>query len=126
MKEPEAPNPEGRLDELEIIVMAEDSVMYESSCLGQHGISLLARVKGGGASKTVLMDVGQNPDALLHNFKVLGVDPSELDAIVVTHCHYDHTRGLAQIVAATGKKNLPVVAHPSVFISEPPVLCLKR
>jgi 7,8-dihydropterin-6-yl-methyl-4-(beta-D-ribofuranosyl)aminobenzene 5'-phosphate synthase len=109
------PNPEGQLDELEIIVMAEDSVMYESPCLGQHGISLLLKATGGGVTKHILMDVGQNPTGLLYNFTTLGMDPSCIDAIMITHCHYDHTQGLARIVAASGKKNLPVIAHPALF-----------
>ncbi|MGD9939975.1 MAG: MBL fold metallo-hydrolase [Clostridia bacterium] len=109
------PNPKGQLDELEIIVMAEDSVMYESPYLGQHGISLLIKATGGGVTKNVLMDVGQNPTGLLYNFRTMGLDPSCIDAIVITHCHYDHTQGLAEIVAATGRKDLPVIAHPAMF-----------
>jgi len=115
MAEPKDRNTRGRLDELEIMVMAEDSVMYESPCLGQHGISLLIRATAGGATRNVLMDVGQNPTALLYNFERMGVSPSCIDAIVITHCHYDHTQGLAEIVAAIGKKGLPVIAHPSLF-----------
>jgi 7,8-dihydropterin-6-yl-methyl-4-(beta-D-ribofuranosyl)aminobenzene 5'-phosphate synthase len=115
MTEAKDPNPKGQLDELEIIVMAEDSVMYESPYLGQHGIALLARATGGGVTRHVLMDVGQNPTGLLYNFRTMGIDPSCIDAIVITHCHYDHTQGLAEIVAATGKKDLPVIAHPAMF-----------
>jgi len=115
MTEAKNPNPKGQLDELEIIVMAEDSVMYESPYLGQHGISLLARATGGGTTKHILMDVGQNPMGLLYNFRQMNIDPACIDAIVITHCHYDHTQGLAEIVAATGKKDLPVIAHPAMF-----------
>ena len=115
MTEAKDPNPKGQLDELEIIVIAEDSVMYESPYLGQHGISLLARACGGGVTKNILMDVGQNPMGLLYNFKQMDINPACIDAIVITHCHYDHTQGLAEIVAATGKKDLPVIAHPAMF-----------
>lgn len=115
MTEPMDPIIRGRLEELEIVVMAEDSVMYESPYLGQHGISLLIRASAGGATRNVLMDVGQNPTGLLYNFERMGVEPSCIDAIVVTHCHYDHTQGLSEIVAAIGKKGLPVIAHPSLF-----------
>lgn len=115
MAEPKDRDTRGRLDELEIMVMAEDSVMYESPYLGQHGISLLIRATTGGATRNVLMDVGQNPTGLLYNFERMGIEPSCIDAIVITHCHYDHTRGLAEIVAAIGKKGLPVIAHPSLF-----------
>lgn len=115
MTDPKDPDPKNQLDDLEIFVMAEDTVLYESPYLGQHGISLLIRATGGGVTKNVLMDVGQNPTGLLYNFKTMGIDPSCIDAIVITHCHYDHTQGLVEILKATGKQDLPVVAHPSMF-----------
>ncbi len=105
----------GELDELDVLVMCEDSVMYESPYLGQHGISLLVRARREAITRTVLMDVGQDPAALLENFKRMQVDPREIDTIVITHCHYDHTQGLAQVLRAVGRKAVPVVAHPSVF-----------
>lgn len=107
--------PEGELDELEIIVLCEDSVMYESPYLGQHGISLLVRARSGGFARNILMDVGQNPAALLGNFPLMGADPKEIDGVVVTHCHYDHTQGLTEVLRVIGKSDLPVVAHPSLF-----------
>ena len=84
--------PFGELDEIEIIVACEDSVLYESPCLGQHGISLVIRARKGQFSRTVLMDVGQNSNALLENLRLLEVDPKEIDTVVLTHCHYDHTQ----------------------------------
>ncbi|MDX9801210.1 MAG: MBL fold metallo-hydrolase [Spirochaetia bacterium] len=115
MSELKGKTPYGELDELEVIVMCEDSVQYESPFLGQHGISLLARGISAGISRSILMDVGQNPDALLENFNVMNIDPAEIDSIVLTHCHYDHTQGLTEILKAIGKKDLPVIAHPSIF-----------
>jgi len=49
---------------------------------------------------TVLFDVGQNthaedPSPLLHNMAKLGVDLAGVDAIVISHRHYDHTGGHA-------------------------------
>lgn len=49
---------------------------------------------------TVLFDVGQNakaedPSPLLHNMAKLGVDLASVDAIVISHRHYDHTGGHA-------------------------------
>ncbi|NPV79706.1 MAG: hypothetical protein HPY52_05450 [Firmicutes bacterium] len=35
--------------------------------------------------------------------------------IVLTHCHYDHTTGLASLPADIGKHDLPVIAHPDIF-----------
>jgi 7,8-dihydropterin-6-yl-methyl-4-(beta-D-ribofuranosyl)aminobenzene 5'-phosphate synthase len=105
----------GLLSSLRVVVLAEDSVQYEGTLLGQHGISFLVEAWGGGLCRRVLVDVAQNATALLHNMNILGIDPSKIDAIVLTHCHYDHTRGLVEILKATGKKDLPVIAHPESF-----------
>ncbi len=103
------------LDALTVTVVAEDSVAYETPYLGQHGISLFLNAVRGETSVNILMDVGQNPKALLTNMELLSISPGSIDMIVLTHCHYDHTQGLVEIIKATGKRNLPVVAHPDLF-----------
>lgn len=105
----------GVLSSCRVVVLAEDSVQYESSLLGQHGISFLVEARKDGLSRRVLVDVGQNASALLHNMKILGIEPSSVDMIVLTHCHYDHTQGLVDILKAVGKKDIPVIAHPESF-----------
>jgi 7,8-dihydropterin-6-yl-methyl-4-(beta-D-ribofuranosyl)aminobenzene 5'-phosphate synthase len=65
--------------------------------------------------RNVLVDVAQSSEALLHNMRLLGVNPSIIDAVILTHCHYDHTQGLAEILKAVGRRDLPVIAHPDIF-----------
>lgn len=103
------------LDSLTVTILAEDSVGYETPYLGQHGISFLLRAVRGSIMRTILVDVAQHPDPLLFNMDLLGIDPSSIDTVVLTHCHYDHTQGLATILEAIGKEDLPVVAHPDIF-----------
>lgn len=103
------------VEKLRITVLAEDSVLYESPCLGQHGISLFIETESGGQTFRCLVDVGQNPQALLHNANMLDIPMQSLDALFLTHCHYDHTQGTARILSAIGKKSLPVYAHPEIF-----------
>jgi 7,8-dihydropterin-6-yl-methyl-4-(beta-D-ribofuranosyl)aminobenzene 5'-phosphate synthase len=103
------------LSSLRITVLAEDSVQYESPLLGQHGISFLVEARRKDLCKKFLVDVGQNPSALLHNMSLLGIPPSTVDALFLTHCHYDHTQGTVEVLKAIGKKGFPVVAHPDTF-----------
>ena len=103
------------LEKLKITVMAEDSVGYDSALLGQHGISLLLTARSAGVEKNILVDVAQDPEALLANFETMAISPAGIDAIVLTHCHYDHTRGLARILRAIGRSDIPVIAHPDIF-----------
>jgi len=103
------------LDALRVTVLAEDSVPYESPLLGQHGVSFWLEAELNGNVKRILVDVGQNADALLYNIGQLKIPLGETDAIVLTHCHYDHTQGLSKILKAMGKRDVPVIAHPSLF-----------
>lgn len=103
------------LDRLTVTVLAEDSVPYESPLLGQHGVSYWLEAEREGVTRHILVDVGQNPDALLFNIEKLGVPLGLTEAVVLTHCHYDHTQGLARILEATGRADLPVIAHPALF-----------
>ena len=103
------------LSSLKVTVLVEDSVQYESPLLGQHGISFLLEARTQDVCKRILVDVGQNPSALLHNMRLLGIQPSAIDALFLTHCHYDHTQGTVEVLKAIGKKGFPVVAHPDTF-----------
>ncbi|MBN1332872.1 MAG: MBL fold metallo-hydrolase [Synergistales bacterium] len=103
------------LDSLNITVIAEDTVPYESPLWGQHGISFLVEGISGESSQCVMVDVAQNFTALEHNMTVLGLDFSMLDTLMITHCHYDHSKGISLVLEATGKEDVPVVAHSDLF-----------
>jgi 7,8-dihydropterin-6-yl-methyl-4-(beta-D-ribofuranosyl)aminobenzene 5'-phosphate synthase len=51
----------------------------------------------------------------MENMKRMQLSLSCIDAVVLTHCHYDHTQGLAKILKETGKRDIPVIAHPDIF-----------
>jgi 7,8-dihydropterin-6-yl-methyl-4-(beta-D-ribofuranosyl)aminobenzene 5'-phosphate synthase len=105
----------GDLSKLRLTVIAEDSVAYESPYLGQHGVSFLITAERDGVQKNILVDVAQNPDALIENIDKMQIDLSCIDAVVLTHCHYDHTQGLGKVLKEIGKKDLPIIAHPDIF-----------
>lgn len=116
-------NKKHRLKRLKITVIAEDSVGYDSPYLGQHGISFLLTAERDGVVKNILVDVAQDSAALIENINRMQIAISCIDAVVLTHCHYDHTRGIAKILREIGGKDIPVIAHPDIFrthfISDP-------
>jgi 7,8-dihydropterin-6-yl-methyl-4-(beta-D-ribofuranosyl)aminobenzene 5'-phosphate synthase len=61
---------------------------------------------------TVLFDSGGDGATLIHNLKGLGLDPQEIDAVVLSHAHGDHTGGLGAVLA-TGVR--PTVYVPASF-----------
>lgn len=42
----------------------------------------------------ILFDTGENGQSLLENMNTLHVDISKIDAVVISHEHWDHTGGL--------------------------------
>lgn len=60
----------------------------------QWGLSLALESKAGNETRRVLLDFGYQPETLLDNMEMLKVDPSKLDAIIVSHGHFDHFGGL--------------------------------
>jgi len=105
----------GPLDNLRITVLAEDSVLYESPYLGQHGVSFLLEGTKDSDIRRILVDVGQNSQALLSNMRIMNIFPSAIDAIILTHCHYDHTKGVVNMLREIGKRDVRVIAHPDIF-----------
>ncbi len=105
----------GEVDSTEIVTLVEDYAGYETSFLAQHGISLLLDAKSGDVHKRILMDVGQSSEPILHNMDILGIDPTSIDMIFLSHCHYDHTKGLTGILQEIKKEEFPIVAHPTIF-----------
>lgn len=77
--------------------------------MAEHGLSLW--LEAGGAR--LLIDTGAG-GALLPNLAALGLDPDTLDAVVLSHGHYDHVGGLAGLLAARAAP-LAVWCHPGVF-----------
>jgi len=105
----------GELNSLKITVLTEDSVLYESHYLGQHGVSFLLEGAKGSDVMRILVDVGQNSQALLNNMKLMNISPAIIDAVVLTHCHYDHTQGVARMLREIGKRDIQVIAHRDIF-----------
>ena len=79
--------------------------------ISEFGLSMLAETRRGTETRTVLQDFGFTPEALINNTNLLGVDPTGLDALVLSHGHYDHFGGLAGFLRANNgklKAKLPI------------------
>jgi 7,8-dihydropterin-6-yl-methyl-4-(beta-D-ribofuranosyl)aminobenzene 5'-phosphate synthase len=61
----------------------------------------------GDETRSVLIDFGYSSPTLLNNLDILGIDPAKLDALVLSHGHYDHFGGLVGFLAATQGKRKP-------------------
>ena len=97
---------------MKITVVMENCIAFggKKPFRAEHGLSLLLHHAG----VRWLMDAGQS-DAALHNLGLLGVTPGQLEGFIISHGHYDHTGGLAPMLAQAGK-TLPVYMAPEVFM----------
>jgi len=61
-----------------------------------------------------VFDTGLHKESLLYNIKQLEVNLSDVDCVVISHGHHDHTAATVEVVeASAGPK---VYAHPHTFL----------
>jgi 7,8-dihydropterin-6-yl-methyl-4-(beta-D-ribofuranosyl)aminobenzene 5'-phosphate synthase len=81
----------------------------------EHGFSMLVTVERGDRRSHVVFDTGMTPNTMIDNMRRLGVDPGDVEVVVLSHGHFDHTTGLDGFARAVGRPNIPVVIHPGMW-----------
>jgi len=84
---------------IKITVLA-DNIVDRAGLIAEHGLALLVQTE----DKNILFDTGQG-HAIENNMKVLGLDKIEIDKVILSHGHYDHSKGLTDALPRIfGKK----------------------
>jgi 7,8-dihydropterin-6-yl-methyl-4-(beta-D-ribofuranosyl)aminobenzene 5'-phosphate synthase len=78
----------------------ECKVVFDQLCCACHGYSVLATGRRGDEIHRVLFDVGPYADVWIDNARRLAVDLSTIEAVFLSHWHYDHSGALPEAVAA--------------------------
>lgn len=105
------------MDDSEIVRRAKNVRDGEirNAIQAEHGFSALVRMTREGRTKTLLFDFGFSEHGAEYNADALDVDLREVEALVLSHGHSDHTGGLKRLVARIGKKGIDIVLHPGAF-----------
>ena len=85
-----------------------DNYVTNRDFLAEHGFSLLIEDEG----KRYLFDSGQGM-ALLHNLKRIGIKLTDINKIILSHGHDDHTGGLRFFIEQGVFPEL--IAHPDII-----------
>jgi 7,8-dihydropterin-6-yl-methyl-4-(beta-D-ribofuranosyl)aminobenzene 5'-phosphate synthase len=65
---------------------------------------------------TFLFDTGVSENGVLHNTDTFGTDFSQIDGIILSHGHFDHFTGLANILKGISSSRQRPSDHIDVFV----------
>ncbi len=67
------------------------------------GFSCLVEIKD---TPKILFDTGGDGRILLSNMEKLGIDPTSIDEVFISHSHFDHTGGLSEFLNVNKKAKI--------------------
>jgi 7,8-dihydropterin-6-yl-methyl-4-(beta-D-ribofuranosyl)aminobenzene 5'-phosphate synthase len=85
------------------ITILYDNYVFTEGLRSDWGFSCILK----GTEKTILFDTGTKGKLLLENIEKLKVDPEDVELVVISHNHRDHTGGLLAFLS----KNSNVVVY---------------
>jgi 7,8-dihydropterin-6-yl-methyl-4-(beta-D-ribofuranosyl)aminobenzene 5'-phosphate synthase len=93
---------------MNITILSENSVYPKAAkkCQAEWGLSLFIEVNG----KKILFDTGAS-SLFRKNAENLKIDLEELDYVVLSHFHWDHSRGLQYL---SFDEKIKLITHPDV------------
>jgi 7,8-dihydropterin-6-yl-methyl-4-(beta-D-ribofuranosyl)aminobenzene 5'-phosphate synthase len=106
--------------------------MSRQALKAEFGLSILGTSQVGDQTRRVLVDFGYTPETLSNNLALLGVDPDQFDAAVLSHGHLDHYGGFAGLFEGrvAKQRHLPLYVggeeafceRVAMIASPPPVM----
>ena len=88
-------------------------------CCANHGLSLVITARRGGIERKMLFDAGPAEFAVEYNGTRLGIDFGAIEAVALSHGHWDHAGGLPMafdlIRKSNGGRPVACYLHPGMF-----------
>jgi 7,8-dihydropterin-6-yl-methyl-4-(beta-D-ribofuranosyl)aminobenzene 5'-phosphate synthase len=95
---------------LKLKVLVDNNTYIDQYYCGEPAVSYY--IEDGNTK--LLLDVGYS-DLFIKNAYELGVNLNDINTIIISHGHDDHTRGLQYYFKENDRKNINVIAHPDAF-----------
>lgn len=96
----------------------------ECLCCAHWGLALVITAHSGDERRSILFDSGPEAYAVERNGDRLGIAFEEINAIVLSHGHWDHSGGMPAAVklinganGANGGRRVPYHVNPDMFVS---------
>jgi 7,8-dihydropterin-6-yl-methyl-4-(beta-D-ribofuranosyl)aminobenzene 5'-phosphate synthase len=99
---------------MKVTCVVDDAVQRSSPFWGEHGLVFLIEVDDEGQGRRLLFDTGQSGTVLLHNLGILDIKIETLEAVAISHAHYDHTGGLSALLERLAP-GTPLYANADLF-----------
>lgn len=90
------------------IVTLIENLVYGQELFAEHGLSIYIETE----NHKILFDTGQS-GLFIQNAQKLGVEIGDIDCLVLSHGHYDHTGGIYPFLKANSK--VKVYAKKDIF-----------
>jgi len=101
---------------LKITFLVENTI-YKSKLFAEHGLAVLCEGETNqGIEFKYLFDTGPSALGLKNNIKQLEINIKDLDAIILSHGHYDHTGGLLELLDTNFEKKIDIICHPNALV----------
>lgn len=81
----------------------------------ENGFAMLVRVSARDKAHTILFDTGISANGVVENLARMDLDLREIETVVLSHGHYDHSGGLVSIVKSINRADLSVIVHDDMF-----------
>jgi 7,8-dihydropterin-6-yl-methyl-4-(beta-D-ribofuranosyl)aminobenzene 5'-phosphate synthase len=92
----------------------------EAKCCAHHGLSLVLAVRTGESTRYMMFDAGPEAYTVTRNGALLGVPFARIEALALSHGHWDHGGGLVEavrlIAAANGGRPVPFHVNEGMFV----------
>ncbi|MFA7196198.1 MAG: MBL fold metallo-hydrolase [Clostridiales bacterium] len=99
---------------MKVTILCDNNTRIDRYFYGEPGFSALIEEAG----QSILLDTGYS-EIFIRNAQLLGLELKEIDSLIFSHGHDDHTRGIGELIkyyeVTQMKKKVDLIGHEKAF-----------